>query len=89
MPLDTEGVTQLLDQSPNTKLHQECKKKREQLFTLFQAINRKGFMNILAQIWNVWAPKDVYNCQCCSKSWHIKCRSICEKNAAGQVWTGC
>ena len=58
-PPDTRGVTQLQDQSPNTKLHQECSKKREELFTPFQTINRERFMNILAQIWNVWAPKDV------------------------------
>ena len=59
IPPDTTGVTQLLDQNPNTKLHQEYSKKREELFTPFQTINREGFMNILAQIWNVWAPKDV------------------------------
>ena len=59
MPPDTTGVTQLLDQSLNTKLHQEYSKKREELFTPFQTINCEGFMNILAQIWNVWAPKDV------------------------------
>ena len=58
-PPDTTGVTQLPDQSPNTKLHQEYSKKREELFTPFQTINCEGFMNILAQIWNVWAPKDV------------------------------
>ena len=56
---DTTGVTQLLDQNPNTKLHQEYSKKREELFTPFQIINSEGFMTILAQIWNVWAPKDV------------------------------
>ena len=49
----------MLDQSPNTKLHQEYSKKREELFTPFEIINREVFMNILAQIWNVWAPKDV------------------------------
>ena len=56
---DTTGVTQLLDQNPNTKLHQEYSKKREELFTPFQIINSEGLMTILAQIWNVWAPKDV------------------------------
>ena len=39
MPPDTTGVTQMLDQSPNTKLHQEYSKKREELFTPFQTIN--------------------------------------------------
>ena len=53
MPPDTTVVTQLLDQSPNTRLNQEYSKKREEQFTPFQTINRKGFMNILAQIWNV------------------------------------
>ena len=53
MPPDTTVVTQLLDQSPNTKLYQEFSKKREKQFTPFQIINRKGFINILAQIWNV------------------------------------
>ena len=58
-PPETTGVTQLLDQSPNTKLYQEYSKKREELFTPFQTINREGFINIFAQIWNVWAPKGV------------------------------
>ena len=58
-PPDTTGVTQLLDQSPNTKLHQEYNKKREELFSPFQTINREGFMTILGEIWDVWAPKDV------------------------------
>ena len=56
---ETTGVTQLLDQSPNKKLYQEYSKKREELFMPFQTINREGFMNIFAQIWNVWAPKDI------------------------------
>ena len=53
MPPDTTVVTQLLDQSPNTRLNQEYSKKREEQFTPFQTINRKGLMNILAQILNV------------------------------------
>ena len=57
-PRDTTCVTQLLDQSRNTKLYQKHNKKREELFTPCQTINREGFMNILVQIWNVWAPKD-------------------------------
>ena len=58
-PPETTGVAQLLDQSPNTKLYQEYSKKRVELFTPFQTINREGFINIFAQIWNVWAPKGV------------------------------
>ena len=57
-PPDTTGVTQLLDQSPNQKLHQEYNKKRDELFSPFQTINREGFMQILGEIWDQWAPEE-------------------------------
>ena len=55
-PPDTTGVTQLLDQEPNQRLHREYK-KRDELFPGFQTINREGFMNILGEMWDQWAPE--------------------------------
>ena len=46
-PLDTTGVTQLLDQKPIQNLHREYDKKRDELFTTFQTINREDFMTTL------------------------------------------
>lgn len=58
-PPDTTGVTQLLDQSPNQKLHQEYEKKKNEMFTPFQTIKKEMFMKILAEIWDKWATKSV------------------------------
>ena len=33
--------------------------RRKELFSPFQTINREGFVSILAEIWNLWAPKEV------------------------------
>ena len=57
-PPDTTGVTQLLDQSPNQKLHQEYNKKKDELFSAFETINREDFMHILAEMWDLWAPAE-------------------------------
>ncbi|XP_065677263.1 uncharacterized protein LOC136071680 [Hydra vulgaris] len=55
---DTTGVTQLLDQSPNQNMHRQYDKKRDELFTTFQTINREGFMTILGEMWDKWASRD-------------------------------
>ena len=57
-PPDTTGVTQLLDQSPNQNLHHEYEKKRNDLFTTFQTINREGFKTTLGAMWDKWASRD-------------------------------
>ena len=54
---DTTGVTQLLDQI-NQKLHQKYRQPKEEIFTASMAINRKGFMTILAKLWPVCVPRD-------------------------------
>ena len=54
-PPDTTGVTELLDQAPNSKLHQNYNCK---LFTPFQIINQEGFMNIFGTRWDDWASSD-------------------------------
>ena len=43
-PPDTTGVTQLLDQAPNSKLHQGYNSTKDKLFTPFQTINREGLV---------------------------------------------
>ena len=57
-PPDTTGVTQLLDQAPNSQLHQNYNSTRDKLFTPFQTVNREGFMNILGTMWDDWASSD-------------------------------
>ena len=57
-PPDTTGVTQLLDQAPNSQLHQNYNSTRDKLFTPFQKINQDGFMNIFGTMWDDWASSD-------------------------------
>ena len=57
-PPDTTGVIQLLDQAPNSQLHQNYNSTRDKLFTPFQTVNREGFMNILGTMWDDWASSD-------------------------------
>ena len=57
-PPDTTGVIQLLDQAPNSQLHQNYNSTRDKLFTPFQRVNREGFMNILGTMWDDWASSD-------------------------------
>ena len=48
-PLDTTGVTQLLDQL-NKNIHQKYGKMKGSIFTDLNALNREAFMLILANI---------------------------------------
>ena len=57
-PADTTGVTQLLDQDPNSSLHREYDAEKKKLFPSFQTINREGFMTILGNIWDKWATSE-------------------------------
>ena len=53
-PLDTTGVTQLLDQF-NKNIHLEYKVAKENLFESLMTINREAFMLSLADMWDKWA----------------------------------
>ena len=56
-PPDTTGVTQLLDQL-NQSLHSEYRNTKNNLFSPECTINREGFMQILAGIWESWTDSD-------------------------------
>ena len=57
LPPDTSGVTQKHDQL-NQRLHSCYESKKDELFSGYSNINREGFMNILAEIWNEWATPE-------------------------------
>ena len=56
-PSDTTGVTPLLDGSNQSKTS-PYRKTKSNLFASSQTITRKGFMIILANMWETWASME-------------------------------
>ena len=56
-PPDTTGVTQLLDQI-NQRLHAEYRTCKDNIFSQFSTVDRRGFMTILANKWDKWTTKE-------------------------------